>query len=191
MSKFAKLIDNYIYLYHTQTWVVIPTYPESITDSMSSTFQATNALARSAPVFSYSHSGPRTVQITLNLHRDMLEDVNTNVSNLKVEVGDDYVDTLIKQLQSISVPKYSAAAKSVEPPMVAVRFGAEIFVKGVVAGSISVAYSKPLLANNKYAQVEVSFTVSEVDPYDAASVAEQGSFRGITRSFKNGIYKED
>lgn len=64
----------------------------------------------------------------------------------------------------------------------------EIFIKGVVNDTITVTYEKPILENNKYAQVTISFTVSEVDPYDAESVQEQGSFRGLTRSFKNGIY---
>lgn len=184
-----NLIDNYIYLFHTDEFVLIPTYPDSIQDSMRSSFSETNALSRSAPVFSYSNSGPRRVQVSLNLHRDMMEAMNYNTSNLVIEdLDDDYVDTLIKKLQSIALPKYSVTSKSVQPPMVAIRFGNEIFIKGVVNDTINVTYEKPILENNKYAQVTISFTVSEVDPYDAESVQEQGSFRGLTRSFKNGIY---
>ena len=127
-----KLIDNYIYLYHTDEWVLIPVYPDQIADSMTTTFQQTNALSRSAPVFSFSYAGPRTVQITLGLHRDMMNDLNYNVSNMKIkDLGDDYIDTLIKNLQSISLPKYQVSSKSVVPPMIAVRFGDEVFVKGV------------------------------------------------------------
>lgn len=191
VSKYLSLIDNYIYLYHLDTYVVIPTYPDTIMDSMTSTFKSQSALSRSAPIFSYSDSGPRTVRISLDLHRDMLNNVNYQKSNLKVELGDDYVDTLIKQLQSIAVPKYVASAKSVLPPMVAVRFGNEIFIKGIVTGSIDITYTKPILDNNKYALVTVGFTVSEIDPYDAESIKEQGSFRGMTRTFKSGIYKEE
>ena len=184
-----NLIDNYIYLFHTDEFVLIPTYPDSIQDSMRSSFSETNALSRSAPVFSYSNSGPRRVQVSLNLHRDMMEAMNYNTSNLVIEdLDDDYVDTLIKKLQSIALPKYSVTSKSVQPPMVAIRFGNEIFIKGVVNDTITVTYEKPILDNNKYAQVTISFTVSEIDPYDAESVQEQGSFRGLTRPFKNGIY---
>lgn len=184
-----NLIDNYIYLFHTDEFVLIPTYPDSIQDRMQSRFSETNALSRSAPVFSYSYSGPRMVQISLNLHRDMMEAINYNSSNMIIEdLDDDYVDTLIKKLQSIALPKYSVTSKSVMPPMIAVRFGNEIFIKGVVNDTIAVTYEKPILDNNKYAQVTISFTVSEVDPYDAESVQEQGSFRGLTRAFKNGIY---
>lgn len=184
-----NLIDNYIYLFHTDEFVLIPTYPDTIQDSMRSSFSETNALSRSAPVFSYSNSGPRRVQISLNLHRDMMEAINYNSSNMIIEdLDDDYVDTLIKKLQSIVLPKYTATSKSVIPPMIAVRFGNEIFIKGVVNDTISVTYEKPILENNKYAQVSISFSVSEIDPYDAESVQEQGSFRGLTRTFKNGVY---
>ena len=48
MANEFDLITNYLYMYHTDTFVVLPTYPESIQDSLSSTFQSTPILARSA-----------------------------------------------------------------------------------------------------------------------------------------------
>lgn len=183
------MIENYIYLYHTDTFVVLPTYPESISDTLESTFSSTHILARSAPIFSYSYSGPRTVQVTLSLHRDMMSQINYGVSNLSVELGDDYVDTIIKQLQSIALPKYSASSKMVNPPMVAVRFGNELFIKGVVNGPITTTYNLPILENNKYAQVQIGFSVSEVDPYDATTVAEQGSFRGLSKTLERNLFR--
>ena len=192
----SNLIDNYIYIYHLHTdkadegtWCLIPVYPESLTDSLQSSFSSQNALSRTAPVYSYSYSGPRTVQFTFNLHRDLMDDMNYNRSNMKVAIGDDYVDTLIKNLQSIALPNYNAKGKEVEPPMVAVRIGEELFIKGVVASGITVSYGKPILSNNKYAQVSISFTVSEIDPIDANTVAQYGSFRYLTKTFKDGIYK--
>lgn len=185
------LIDNYIYistLGDSGEFLILPTYPDTITDSMTSTFAETNALSRSAPVLSYSYSGPRTVQINLELHRDMLEGVNTDVSNMKVELGDDYVDTLIKKLQSISVPKYNSASKEIQPPWIAIRFGDTIFIKGIVNGTLSVSYKKPILSNNKYAMADISFNVTEIDPYDAPTIAAEGSFRGLTAAFKDGLY---
>lgn len=195
MIKDVRMIQNYIYFYHVEKFCVIPEYPDSINDNLGSTFATTTALSRSAPVFSYSNSGPRTVSISLKLHRDLMNDLNTNVSNLKSDVvdftGDDYIDTLIKYLQSVALPKYknySTGQKSVIPPMVAVRFGDDIFVKGVVNSGIQVQYEKPILWNNKYALVTVGFTISEVEPYSADDVIAEGSFRGITAAFKNGIY---
>jgi hypothetical protein len=98
---------------------------------------------------------------------------------------------LIKKLQSISVPKYNIDNKAVEPPLVAVRLGNEIFIKGIVNGSIALTYSKPILVNNKYSQVTVSFQVTETDPYDASTIEKNGSFRGVTRAMKAGFHIED
>ena len=42
--------------------------------------------------------------------------INYGVSNLSVELGDDYVDTIIKQLQAVALPSYKAASKMVNPP---------------------------------------------------------------------------
>lgn len=194
MRRDAPFIDNWIYFGHLDLYAVIPSYPETIDDSMGSTFTSETALSRSAPVFSYSSSGPRRVSINLRLHRDMMDDVNLNVSNLKDNVlkftDEDYVDTLIRHLQACSVPKYSiysSGAKAVEPPWVAIKFGESIFIKGVINSDISVVYNKPILKNKKYALVDISFTVSETDPYDAVSVAKQGSFRGMTRTMQSGI----
>lgn len=189
LDKPNKMITNYLYMYHTQTFVVLPTYPESITDTLSATFSQTSILSRSAPIFSYSNSGPRTVQVTLSLHRDMMSQINYGVSNLKVELGDDYVDTIIKQLQAIALPKYAASNKMVNPPMVAVRFGNDIFIKGVVNGGLTTTYNLPILSNGKYAQVQLSFTVSEVDPYDADTVMTQGGLRGLSRTLERNLFK--
>lgn len=184
-----KMIENYLYMYHTDTFVVLPTYPETITDTLNSTFSETAILSRSAPIYSYSYSGPRQVQITLSLHRDMMTQINYGVSNITLELGDDYVDTIVKQLQAIALPKYMASEKMVNPPMVAVRFGNDIFIKGIVNGGVSVTYSLPILSNGKYAQVQISFTVSEVDPYDAETVMTQGSLRGVSRTLERRLYK--
>lgn len=197
MSKYNYgLPDSYIYLYHTDEYFILPQYPESITDTIESNFSSQNALSRTAPVFSYTNSGPRTLQVTFKLHRDMMNSINKDRSNVKFNQGDDiiyainddYIDVLIKKLQSIALPRYNAADKLVNPPRVAVRFGEDIFIKGVVAsGGISVSYDLPLLSNNKYAQVTLSFTISETQPYDADSVGRLGSLRGLTSSFQDKI----
>jgi adenylate cyclase class IV len=83
------------------------------------------------------------------------------------------------------VPKYNLQNKAVEPPLVALRLSNEIFIKGVVSGSIGITYSKPILSNGKYAKIELSITISEVDPYDATSVFKNGGFRGVVSSLKS------
>lgn len=188
MSPF--LPDNYIYISHLdedfQFWR-LPCSPESISDSMGSTFIETSALGRSAPVFTYSSSGPRSVQISLKLHRDMMDSVNIGVSNADLKYGEDYVDNLIKALQAIAVPKYNLSNKAVEPPLVALRLSNEVFIKGVVNGDIGLEYKLPILSNGKYAQVSLTLKISEVDPYDATTVFQNGSFRGVVKTLKNGM----
>lgn len=186
-----KIPDNYIYLFHTEEFLLLPQYPDSISDRLHSTFSQQNALARTAPIYAYSYSGPREVNISLNLHRDMINEENLRASNMKIEwnEGEDYVDTLIKRIQAIALPKFDASTSTLKPPMVAVRFGEDIFIKGIVNGGISVEYLKPVLDNNKYANVTLNFDVYETTPFSADSVSQLGSYRGVTKQFKNGIYK--
>ena len=148
-DKTFRMIDNYIYLYHTKTLVVIPTYPEQLQDSMEVEFSSAHPLSRSAPIFSYVKSGPRSVQVSLSLHRDMLNEINIAESKLNVkELAEaDYVDVLINNLQSMALPRYAAAEKMVDPPLIAVRFGNQLFIKGVVTSGITVTYKKPILSS--------------------------------------------
>ena len=186
-----KLIDNYIYLYHTDEWLLIPVYPDQIADSMKTTFAQTNALSRSAPVYTYVNSGPRQMQITLELTRDMMDEVNIQNGSVFPELGQDYVDTLIKKLQAIAVPKYNLNNKLVEPPLVAIRFSNEVFIKGIVTGGVTVTYYKPILNDGKYSKVTIAFQIYETDPYDATTVAKNGSFRGMTRGMRKGFHMEE
>lgn len=190
----SDLIEQsaYIYIYHLPsdvegegTLIYIPQWPDQINDSINSTFQETNALSRSAPVFSYINSGPRTVSVSLQLHRDMMDEVNFTHCNVKPDDGDDYVDMFIKKLMAVALPNYHSASKEVEPPMVAVKFGDQLFIKGVVNSGISVEYTKPLLVGNKYAVVNIGFQIQEIDPQDAQSISKVGSYRNITRTLQN------
>lgn len=184
-----NLITNYIYLYHTGQFIILPSYPDSIIDELAATFNAENTMLRTAPIFAYSNSGPRSVQVTIELQRDIISQLNIGKSNLKVEIGDDYVDTIIKQLQSIALPRYNGDTKLVDPPLVAVRFGNEIFIKGVVVGGISTVFKKPIIEGDKYAHVTISFNVKEVTPYDALSVQENGLLRGLNTTLERKLYR--
>lgn len=187
-----NIISNYIYLFHTDEYLLLPQYPDSIQDRLNSQFAQQNALSRTAPIYAYSYSGPRNVQVSLDLHRDMINTENIKASNMRVAVedGEDYVDTIIKRIQAIALPRFDASKKAVVPPMVAVRFGNEIFIKGIVNGGVSIEFMKPILDNDKYSHITLNFNVYETTPFDADSVSQLGSFRGITRQFKSGVYKE-
>ena len=186
---FSRILpDCYLYISHLddgfQYWQ-LPGYPEEVTDSMDSTFTPTTALGRSAPVYTFSNSGPRTVQISLNFHRDMFEDMPSNVM---LKDDEDKAESFIHALQAIAVPKYNLSNKAIEPPLVAIRLGREVFIKGVVTSGVTVTYGKPILSNEKYAIIDISFTISEVDPYDASTIFKNGSFRGLTATLRTGMH---
>jgi len=183
------MIDNYIYLKHLDEFIIIPQYPEQIADTVQANFNSTTVLSRSAPIFSYANSGPRSFQVELHLHRDLMYDVNYQVSNMKVSLGDDYIDTLVKHLQACVLPKYSASEKMVDPPIVIVRFGNDIFCKGIINGSLTTTYSGPIRRDEKYSVIDLAFNITEIDPYDAESVQQMGSFRGISTDLESSIWK--
>lgn len=189
MERYFRMIDNYVYMYHTGTLLALPTYADSITDVMSVNFVSSTPLARSSPIYSYANSGPRQLSFTFNLHRDMMQAINYGVSNLDTTLNDDYVDYLINSLQACAVPEYSSTDKMVDPPMIAVRLGNDIFIKGVVLGNVSVTYELPILTTGKYASAKVSFVVAEVDPYSADTIQVAGSFRGLSTSLERNVYK--
>ena len=189
MERYFRMIDNYVYMYHTGTLLALPTYADSITDVMSVNFVSSMPLARSSPIYSYANSGPRQLSFTFNLHRDMMQAINYGVSNLDTTLNDDYVDYLINSLQACAVPEYSSTDKMVDPPMVAVRLGNDIFIKGVILGNVSVTYELPILTTGKYASAKVSFVVAEVDPYSADTIQVAGSFRGLSTSLERNVYK--
>ena len=194
--KNRVLPDCYIYISHLdgiseiQYWK-LPQYPEEVTDTMPSNFSEQNALGRSAPVYTFSNSGPRTMQFSFEFHRDMIDEANTGYSNVQLKDGEDYSDRLIAALQAIALPKYNLTNKTIEPPLVAIRLGRQVFIKGVVTSGITVTYKKPILVNEKYAVVGINFTVAEVDPYDATSVFKNGGFRGVVRSLRKGMNLEE
>ena len=187
------LPDCYIYISHldlpeeSKYWQ-LPAYPDEVTDNMESSFPTTTALGRSAPVYTFSHSGPRTINITLNFHRDMFEEMPTNVQPKEDE---DKAESFIHAMQAIAVPKYNLSNKAIEPPLVAIRLGQEVFIKGVVTSGINVTFGKPILVNEKYATIKISFTISEVDPYDSTTVFQNGSFRGVVKTLKTGMNLTD
>ena len=191
MAKYENydLIENYIYLYHTQTFIILPTFADNIADTLPVSYNTTTPMTRSAPIYSFSHSGPRSVQININLHRDMLWEINYKKSNLPVTIDEDYVDILIAQVQAAALPEYGAAEKMVNPPIVAVRFGNDIFVKGVIQGAVGLNYQLPVLRSGKYATIGLNFTVNEIDPYSASDVMVQGSFRGMDQTLERNVFR--
>lgn len=183
--------DCYIFLHHIKTYIILPAFAEANNDSIAVKFTPATPMMRSAPIYSYTNSGPRTLQVQFDLHRDMMQELNyynysAYVDKAKEQNGYvDYVDLMAKQIQAAALPAYSTTSKMVNPPLVSLKLGNDIFIKGVVSGSVGVSYGLPVLSNGKYAQVKIAFSLSEVLPFDAEEVATYGSYRGLSSTDLN------
>lgn len=195
----AEGISSYIYIYHLGLIFNIPTLPESLTETMNITYNATPILGRSAPLQTFTGAGPRSVNIDIKLHRQLfqienplirtesgeaqLESATVTMSNPttgNIEEVDtkDAVDYLVDALTSISLPKYTSANKAIVPPSVFVRYGNELAMRGVPS-QVTKTSSGVWLKNGKMAMVEISFNLTEVEPYSAQYAAANGSLRGV------------
>lgn len=174
--------ENEIYFHHLGKAITLPIDPESITDSMSASWAFSTPLSRSAPIYSYQNSGPRTVQFTLNnLHRDMVREFNMDWVSAFGET--DVVDALINNLEACVLPDYNETGKIVNPPIVSVKLRDEIYIKGTV-NNVSKSFHLPIIDygkgnahNFKYALVDISLQVNEVTPYSASILSGMGGYR--------------
>ena len=174
---FAKRNGKLVHIADTKTLT-------QSTISFSTQFEEVRAGSGAVLMGRFNHDSD--INITLS---DMMWDLNYNVSNLNLEIGEDYIDTLVKQIQAIALPRYSTSTKMVNPPIVAIRFGNEVYLKGVIEGGISVTYSGPIGEDDKYKRVDISFSLHEIDPYDADTVQIGGSFRGLSRTLERRLFK--
>lgn len=182
-------VDNYIYLYHLNQFLVIPVYPESVNDNLQAQWSSTTPLARSAPIQSFSSAGPRSVTFGFKLHRDLMNQINYQQSNMIIPKNDDYLDTFINCIQALSVPEYIDPVKMVNPPLAAIRIADQIFCKGIITNA-SIDYELPLIETKfgkKYAVVSLNFSIVEIEAYTASYIAKHGSFRGLSSSLERKI----
>lgn len=165
--------ENFVIFHHTGETFIIPVDPNTISDQMGATFNSSTPLSRSAPIYSYSGSGPRTVGVNFTLHRDLCNEYNTVNSSV------DAVDRLITNLDGMVLPDYQETGKIVNPPVISLKIRDEIYIKGVVSNT-SHSYQLPIINYNgsdKYAVVELSFSIQEVTPYSASILPKYGQFR--------------
>lgn len=164
--------DNYIIFHHTGASFTIPVDPDSITDMMGASFATNYPLSRSAPIYSYQNSGPRTVQVSFTLHRDLCKEFNPG--------SPDMVEELINNLEQMVLPDYDAANKVVNPPIVSLKIRDEVYIKGVVTGSVGKTFNLPILnygGEYKYALVSLNFSIAEIQPYSASIIGKFGGNR--------------
>lgn len=169
--------DCYITLHHIGKTFILPVDPDAVSDNMNVSFAENNPLSRSAPIYSYQNSGPRSVQATWTLHRDLCREFNPDWA----KAGEDPVDLLVTNLDALVLPDYNAASKIVNPPLVSLKIRDEIYIKGVVTGNVGLTYNLPIInygtetsPSYKYAMVSISFGVNEITPYSASILPSVG-----------------
>ena len=184
-------IDSYIYIYHLGLKFNLPTLPDSLSDNMPIDFSTQPVLARSAPQISWSSAGPRSIHITIPIHRQIFAMENDFKTFLPLDALQKYgvdpesikkydaADWLINALISLSLPRYSDAEKAITPPSVLVRYGNEFCIRGVPS-SVTKTSSGPWLKSGKMPMITLQFTVTEVEPYSAEYALQAGSLRGIS-----------
>lgn len=170
------MINSYLYLYHLDKQFNIPVMPDPISNTLGVSFSQEKILGRSAPQITFSNSGPRTQNVTLVLHRQLMALENNR--------NEDVVDDLINALQASTLPKYADSYRAVIPPSILLRFGNESCIRGVVQDSISIQSSGAWLKNGKMSIETVSFSIVEIQPFSAEYAYQNGLLRSISTDLK-------
>ena len=158
--------------------ILLPNWPDNIQDGQNANWSATQILGRSAPIQSYGYTQARSISIQMQLHREMLKQTNVRAKYpiKDKQIEEDYVEYVVNMLYGSVIPNYSSSAKLVDPPMVAIRIGNQMYIKGVCT-RFTVGYKGAILRDNKYSEMEITIDVTEINPYDAITAMGVGAFR--------------
>ena len=123
-----------------------PCFPDSFSDSCQSNFTSQNPLGRSEPFQIYQNSGPRVVNVSFKMHREMAH--VTSISKL------------VAAVQSTTYPRVLGSSDTVVPKVKLV-IGNACSIVGVIEGNVNVEYSDTINKNWEYNMVTLSFSVTE------------------------------
>ena len=162
----------------------LPLTPGQVSVSNTANYAQQTILSRSAPVYSYVASGPRQLNVTLKVHREMMDDMDyssysinstdyKSLSTVKEERGS--LEVLTECLELAVVPTYTDST-IVIPPKVTLKIE-NIKVTGVVR-SVQTVYELPVV-DGRYQVVSQTLSIDEIDPYDSASILRLGGYRGL------------
>lgn len=124
----------------------MPCYPKSISDSLSVQHGSQSLFTSTEPYVVYNSSGPRTVSVSFQFHREMRGYDN-----------DTYIDNIIDTIEAACYP-LNDGTMSVETRLI---IGKDISIRGVITGGVSVSYSGPII-DGKYNVIDINFTIQEV-----------------------------
>ena len=131
--------------------LAMPCYPTSLTDSVQSDYSSQTVPYRTEPYLNYSNSGPRTVSVSFNLHREMKNET------LERLAGKSDIDIIINTIQAAAYPTTgnSNAIRAV------LTVGKHLHIDGIINGGITTSFSGPII-DGKYNVCDISFSITEV-----------------------------
>jgi hypothetical protein len=137
-----------------------PCYPESFSDTRQSNVTSQNPLGRSEPFQIYQNSGPRVVNVSFKMHREMCSDT-------------EYVAQLVAAVQSATYP---TGLDTIIPKVILV-IGKSCYIEGIIEGSVSVDWSETINKKNQYNVVTLGFSVTECTGVPKTSGEIRSSYR--------------
>ena len=138
---------------------VFPCYPESYSDSHQASMASQTPLGRSEPFLIYQNSGPRTVNVSFRMDREM-----THITDIGSVVG---------TVQSMCYP---ASGSGTIIPRVTLVIGSNCSITGVIQ-NVNTNWSDTIIAN-QYMVVTLDFSVTECTGYPKTSGVVAG-LRGV------------
>lgn len=173
---------SYLYIYHLKKEWYLPVLPQGITNSLPISFSPTPIPLSSAPLQTFSSAGPRTVSITLKMHRKMFELEDKKNGAKKME-------ELINDISALALPKYTSASKLVVPPTVLYRAGNEVCIRGIVSGNVSITTSGAWQRDGKLSEIDIQFTIVEVEAFSAEYAQNHGVLRSIPTDLTRSVWQ--
>lgn len=164
--------------------IELPMTPPQVSDSNSANYAQQTILSRSAPVYSYISTGPRTISVSIKVHREMMDNMDYSSYNLG---SADYksLDTIRKErgslevltdcLQLIVTPTYTNSTMVI-PPKITLKLE-NLKITGIVR-SLQSTWELPVV-NDEYSVVTHNLSIEEIDPYDSSSILRLGGYRGL------------
>lgn len=144
----------------------IPTWPEGVKDSIGVSWsQEMTTNNHYEPVNTFKNSGPRVVSCTFKLHRAMW-------------TGDesDDCEQLVSLMESACYPDYDTQAS--EPPECCLIVGNSVQIVGIMT-SFEKTYQGPISEANKYDEVIVSISITEVSQNVLSTQAVRKGLAGV------------
>lgn len=163
--KGKDAINCYIVNLLTNTRVEFLVPPESVSESLSASFEAIQPKARTSPIQAYSNSGPHEYSFSVSLFDDYLSE------NILVTV---------RKLQALAIPGSNGANGFVKAPKCRFVLGNFIDVTGVCS-SVSVEWSRDAgYKDGRFSKADVSFSITEVETTSRFNTEWESNFAKLT-----------